>query len=255
MVPPESLPIFYQILMFCRIFLYVLLFPHKNINLMQIPDILYKIGYSICHQIPERTFFVFGQPMPLCSRCTGIYLGVIISFAFYFFTNTRKGKNSLPPPLFVNIASLFFAIVMGVNALTDSFGFGSYGNDFRFITGILFGFILPYYLLTALNYSKKFNSKNKHIISIEQYLLLLATVFAASFLVLFKVNFILFVSSYLSVLGLLLFAFMLNITVIILIFDEVKKFNKLSYHYAAVFSFLITANEFIILGSIRSQII
>lgn len=112
---------------------------------MAIPGILYKIGYAICHQIPEKTFYVYDQLMPLCSRCTGIYLGVLISFVFYFIINVLKNKKpSLPPPISVNIISLVFVLLMAINALTDSFGLGSNGNNFRFLTGLFFGLSLPF---------------------------------------------------------------------------------------------------------------
>ncbi|MFP5246474.1 MAG: DUF2085 domain-containing protein, partial [Thermoanaerobaculia bacterium] len=29
-----------------------------------------------CHGIAERCFELFGTPMPICARCTGIYLGM-----------------------------------------------------------------------------------------------------------------------------------------------------------------------------------
>lgn len=31
--------------------------------------------FNFCHQIPERSFWINGQPMAVCSRCIGIYSG------------------------------------------------------------------------------------------------------------------------------------------------------------------------------------
>lgn len=28
-----------------------------------------------CHQMPERSFFIKGWQMPVCARCTGVYIG------------------------------------------------------------------------------------------------------------------------------------------------------------------------------------
>ncbi len=32
----------------------------------------------MCHRLPERTIALAGVPMPLCSRCAGVFLGVAI---------------------------------------------------------------------------------------------------------------------------------------------------------------------------------
>lgn len=32
----------------------------------------------LCHQLPERTLHLEGEPMALCSRCAGIFLGLVV---------------------------------------------------------------------------------------------------------------------------------------------------------------------------------
>lgn len=36
---------------------------------------VYGAGAVLCHQVPERSFFIWAAKMPVCARCTGIYLG------------------------------------------------------------------------------------------------------------------------------------------------------------------------------------
>jgi hypothetical protein len=39
---------------------------------------VYSIGSIICHQLPARSFHLWAVQMPVCARCTGIYLGAAL---------------------------------------------------------------------------------------------------------------------------------------------------------------------------------
>lgn len=39
---------------------------------------VYAVGAAVCHQRPERSFHLWGRQMPVCARCTGIYLGAAV---------------------------------------------------------------------------------------------------------------------------------------------------------------------------------
>ena len=38
-------------------------------------DLLHWLLHPVCHQIPERSFHLFGEPLAACHRCTGLYAG------------------------------------------------------------------------------------------------------------------------------------------------------------------------------------
>ena len=38
------------------------------------PDAIRMIGALVCHQRVDRSFILAGESMPVCARCTGIYL-------------------------------------------------------------------------------------------------------------------------------------------------------------------------------------
>ena len=40
-----------------------------------ITALLYIAGSFVCHQLPDRSFHVSGIQLPVCARCTGLYLG------------------------------------------------------------------------------------------------------------------------------------------------------------------------------------
>ena len=35
---------------------------------------VYSIGHLICHQLPIRSFHLWGAALPVCARCSGIYV-------------------------------------------------------------------------------------------------------------------------------------------------------------------------------------
>jgi uncharacterized membrane protein len=59
------------------------------------PGILGKVdalGYAVCHRLDERSFhFGDGRQLPLCARCSGMYLGAVVGLVFQFFISRRKG--------------------------------------------------------------------------------------------------------------------------------------------------------------------
>ena len=40
--------------------------------------VVYGVGRLICHQRPERSFYLFGAPLAVCARCAGIYAGAAL---------------------------------------------------------------------------------------------------------------------------------------------------------------------------------
>jgi uncharacterized membrane protein len=40
---------------------------------------VYAAGARICHQRPDRCFWMHGRPMPVCARCSGLYAGAAIA--------------------------------------------------------------------------------------------------------------------------------------------------------------------------------
>jgi hypothetical protein len=50
---------------------------------------VYAIGRVICHQIPARSFQLWTVPMPVCARCTGIYLGAALTAVILLALDVR----------------------------------------------------------------------------------------------------------------------------------------------------------------------
>jgi len=50
-----------------------------TIALFLAPGPLFPVGRFVCHQRPERSFFFNGHQLPVCARCTGLYVGAAIA--------------------------------------------------------------------------------------------------------------------------------------------------------------------------------
>ncbi len=57
--------------------------------------ILFAIGGVICHQRPERSFFVDAHQLPVCARCTGLYLSAAAGLAGWVIFKAARGWRSI----------------------------------------------------------------------------------------------------------------------------------------------------------------
>ena len=58
----------------------------------------YSAGAIVCHQLPERSFFLAGRQLPVCARCTGLYLGVALGLVGWLAVRrVRAGGRQLQP--------------------------------------------------------------------------------------------------------------------------------------------------------------
>src|SRR5579872_4074049 len=90
-----------------------------------VQNLLYSLALVWhCHQRKDRSFFIRGRQLPLCSRCTGILIGP----AFYpLYKSHRHWAIS------VSFIGVFLA-----DAVTQFFGFRTSNNWLRLATGIGF---------------------------------------------------------------------------------------------------------------------
>jgi len=82
----------------------------------------YSMGHVICHQLPVRSFHLWGAAMPVCARCTGIYAGaavVALAVLVARVTPYRAGGSSGMPPATTARRVLIAALVP--TALTLAF--------------------------------------------------------------------------------------------------------------------------------------
>lgn len=99
----------------------------------------------ICHQASERSFILSGQPLAVCSRCTGIYAGFFLGLILFPFL--RRDRHSEFPPRRVLLASatpMLLELILAHTQLYES------GTVIRSITGLIPGGTMVFYVMPSL---------------------------------------------------------------------------------------------------------
>jgi uncharacterized membrane protein len=125
-----------------------------------IHELLFTLGGTVCHQLPERSLFVDGRQLPLCIRCTGIHFSLWYGFGLLFFLN-RAWVFALTP-MTVRIILVVSMIPVGLDVASHYFGWRHGNNDLRFITGIFAGLGIGLFLSkTVLSVSALLQNQEK----------------------------------------------------------------------------------------------
>lgn len=106
---------------------------------------IYRAFGTICHQLPERSFFIDGHKLAVCSRCTGIYAGFM--FALLVYPLVRSLRNtSTPDRKWLVLATLPLAIDFSLTF----FGIWENTHTSRLLTGLLLGSVSVFYVMPGI---------------------------------------------------------------------------------------------------------
>jgi uncharacterized membrane protein len=113
------------------------------------------IGYAVCHRIDLRSFQLGVRQLPLCARCSGMYLGALTTLAYYLW---RRPKAGLYPDRRVRIVLVIFGLIWavdGLNSYLHLFPSAPHvyppSNTLRVITGAMIGVSLATLIYPAFN--------------------------------------------------------------------------------------------------------
>lgn len=114
------------------------------------------IGYAICHRIDGHSLHIGDTQFPLCARCTGIYLGVLLGMVTMLALGRRRAGGLPKGPIFLTL--LGFIGIMGVDGINSYLNFFpglphlyTPNNTLRVITGTLNGLALAGLMFPVLN--------------------------------------------------------------------------------------------------------
>jgi len=95
-------------------------------------QVIYFVYSFLCHQMPERSFFILGYQMAFCQRCTAIYSSTLIGGML--FPLVRRWIRPLPWLLY-----LMLNIPLAVDGSLQLFGLWESTPFRRVLSGSLFG--------------------------------------------------------------------------------------------------------------------
>jgi uncharacterized membrane protein len=110
-----------------------------------IANTIYLNFRHLCHQIPERSFFIAGHSFAVCSRCTGLYSGFMVATLFYPVVKSLRHTQA-PARKWLFLAAAPMAIDFGLEFL----GVSHNTHFSRFASGALLGAVAVFYVMPGL---------------------------------------------------------------------------------------------------------
>ena len=118
--------------------------------------VLYQMIARVCHQIPERAFYLEGHPLAVCARCTGIYVGFAAGVLVYpLVRSLRRGDTPARKWLLMAAVPTLFDFALGF------FGIWENTHWSRALTGALLGAVAAFYVVPGLMDLSRMTFKRK----------------------------------------------------------------------------------------------
>ena len=120
------------------------------------------VGYAVCHRIDLRSFNLGERQLPLCARCTGMYLGAVLGLVFQSLRRPRRaGMPSYGILIILGAMVLAFA-VDGINSFLSLIPVAPHiyepQNWLRLVTGTGMGLVIAVVLYPGFNQAVWANS-------------------------------------------------------------------------------------------------
>ena len=106
---------------------------------------IYRAFGALCHQLPERSYFIDDHKLAVCSRCTGIYAGFALTLLVYPLIRSLR-NTATPPRSWLLLAALPLAIDFTLNF----FSMWQNTHTSRLLTGALLGSVAVFYIMPGI---------------------------------------------------------------------------------------------------------
>jgi uncharacterized membrane protein len=205
------------------------------------------IGYAVCHRIPERSFHIGDYQLPMCARCSGMYLGAMLGLGFQAIISRRRSGM---PPWRVIIPLALLVLAFGVDgsnsylyliketypgALANIPNLYIPNNVLRLLTGSGMGLVISAAMFPAFNQTIwKVQDARPALTGIKSLSLLLAITLVFDLLVLTENVFVLYPLALISAAGVLVLLTMIYSILWLMLFHQENMYDNLSQIWLAL---------------------
>lgn len=104
----------------------------------------WRIPFRIfCHGIPDRCLLLWGVPMPICARCTAIYIGLFVGLIVFAAMPWMREEV-------LRIVMYAAVLPLAVDGITQLIHLRESTNALRFGTGLMAGLTFGMWVLSAI---------------------------------------------------------------------------------------------------------
>ena len=198
------------------------------------------VGYAVCHRIDLRSFHIGDIQLPLCARCSGMYLGAMLGLIFQMITGRRRIRMPSWQILVLTSGFVLLFIVDGMNSffnlITERPGLYQPNNSLRLFTGTGMGLAISVVLFPAFNatiWSKV--DPRPAFLNLRSFLILVLIGIGLDTLILFEKPVILYPLAFISAAGVLVLLTLVYSMVITMI---IKAENGFTHTRELVFALM-----------------
>jgi len=217
------------------------------------------VGYAVCHRIDARSFHLGDRQIPVCARCSGQYLGAMLSLGYLFLRRPRRTGTPAWPILGVLILFALAYAIDGFNSylhlLPNLSRFYIYepANPLRLLTGTGLGIGMGVMLFPAFNQTVwKMHDRRPVLNGIGELALLLVLALLVDFLVLSENPLILYPLALVSAAGVVVLLTLVYTMVVVMVFKQENRmagWRDLLYPLLA--GFIIALTQIAVLDLVR----
>lgn len=197
------------------------------------------IGYAVCHRIDVRSFFIGEIQMPLCARCSGMYLGAMVGLIFQAVIGKKRVGT---PPWKIIAPTAIFALLFAIDGLNSFYHLISEGpglypphNTLRLLTGTGMGLAIAVALYPAFNATIwKMVDPRPALSNLRSFVLMTLVALGISSLILLEIPVILYPLALLSAAGVIVLLTLVYTMVLMMVFKAENRYNQISQFVYAI---------------------